>query len=328
MEIEKNTYEFPPLFIIGMPRSGTKLLRGLLNGHSQISILNIETEFLPHWVRHWETWRVSTGRYEDFLEFSLKVDSLPYFIYMAERNSLISADTWFKSCDEFTVSGVFESLARHDSNAGPGMIWGDKSPGYIRHIPVLKQLFPRAKIIHIIRDVRDYCLSMNQAWGKNIKRAAHRWVSDIQKARKDSRQIQEDYLEINFEDLIEETESVLDKVCCFLNIDYQSRMLQLSTPTENLGNARGLTGILKQNKNKYKTLLSGADQKSVEQISQTLLRELGYECSPHTAIKHLSKAELLFYQAVDGINLLRFRASNQGLLNALRFYTNAFRQKK
>ena len=35
-----------PLFLVGMPRSGTKLLRGLLNEHSQIGIPLNETEFL------------------------------------------------------------------------------------------------------------------------------------------------------------------------------------------------------------------------------------------------------------------------------------------
>ena len=42
-----------PLFVVGMPRSGTKLLRGLLNEHSRIGIPLNETEFLPHWLRSW-----------------------------------------------------------------------------------------------------------------------------------------------------------------------------------------------------------------------------------------------------------------------------------
>ena len=43
-----------PLFIIGMPRSGTKLLRGLLGQHPRVRIPTAETEFLPfldRWVR-------------------------------------------------------------------------------------------------------------------------------------------------------------------------------------------------------------------------------------------------------------------------------------
>ena len=40
-----------PLFIVGMPRSGTKLLRGLLNQHPRIRIPDFETEFAPFLVR-------------------------------------------------------------------------------------------------------------------------------------------------------------------------------------------------------------------------------------------------------------------------------------
>jgi hypothetical protein len=40
-----------PLFIIGMPRSGTKLLRGLLEQHPRVRVPTIETEFFPFLVR-------------------------------------------------------------------------------------------------------------------------------------------------------------------------------------------------------------------------------------------------------------------------------------
>ena len=51
-----------PLFLVGMPRSGTKLLRALLNRHPNISIMTNETEFLPYLVSHWE----SFGDLSDF----------------------------------------------------------------------------------------------------------------------------------------------------------------------------------------------------------------------------------------------------------------------
>ena len=42
-----------PLFIVGIPRSGTKLLRGLLDEHPMIGIPPIEIEFLPYWEKRW-----------------------------------------------------------------------------------------------------------------------------------------------------------------------------------------------------------------------------------------------------------------------------------
>src|SRR4051794_28172751 len=40
-----------PIFVVGMPRSGTKLLRDLLNQHSRISIPEVETHFLPLFIK-------------------------------------------------------------------------------------------------------------------------------------------------------------------------------------------------------------------------------------------------------------------------------------
>ena len=51
-----------PLFIIGMPRSGTKLLRGLLNQHPQIGIPLSETEFLPWLVKCFPDYGDISGR--------------------------------------------------------------------------------------------------------------------------------------------------------------------------------------------------------------------------------------------------------------------------
>ena len=85
------------------------------------------------------------------------------------------------------------------------IIWGDKTPNYLLYLPLLKTLFPKAKFVHIIRDVRDYCLSINAAWQKNPYRAAQRWHDSIKKCRKDGKTLpQGDYMEINYEALIDD----------------------------------------------------------------------------------------------------------------------------
>jgi len=65
---------------------------------------------------------------------------------MAERGELIKPKEWFKRCKSFDVAGVFEALAKHDCKATDDMIWGDKSPGYIRHTPLLKNYFHQLKL--------------------------------------------------------------------------------------------------------------------------------------------------------------------------------------
>lgn len=230
-----------PLFIIGMPRSGTKLLRGLLNEHPQIGIPAFETEFFPYWTVHWNNFG-NISDYSRFKKFYGACLSVPYFIYCASAGKLIDSRKWFELCHNYTPAGVFEALVRHDVKAlstTNRILWGDKSPSYINHLPLLKSHFPKAKFVHIIRDVRDYCLSMNKAWGKNIMRAAQRWVDGIKEAQLSSKSFPMDYMEIRYEDLLENPEIELKKICLFLKIQFDSQMLHPSNTTENIGDAKG-----------------------------------------------------------------------------------------
>jgi len=303
---------YKPVFIVGMPRSGTKLLRSLLNNHPKISILPVETEFLPYLVKKWHKIGEDLHDYKNFLKFYKKMIKLPYFLYMAERGKLIEPQEWFKRCKSFDVAGIFEALAKHDCKATENIIWGDKSPGYIKHILLIKKLFPSAKIIHIIRDVRDYCLSVNKAWGKNMLRVAQRWVDDVSKARSDGKKIKNDYFEIKYEDLLDNPEVKLKEICNFLNIEYYPEMIQLNEFTENIGDAKNVIGILKNNKEKYKKLINPKLLEKIESISWHLLLSLGYPVKRYEKMKRINKIKMKRYKILDGYNLIKTKSSLNG----------------
>lgn len=322
----KNSEQFfGPLFIVGMPRSGTKLLRDLLNNHPDIAIPDIETNLIPTWEKNWKRYGDLSNR-KNFHKFYRKMLSLSYFNYMNEKGCLIVADAWYKYCKDFTIAGVFEALIRHDAKAGYDSmkIWGDKSPLYFRHIPLLKDIFPKARFIHIIRDVRDYCLSINMAWRKNMFRAAQRWCNDVQKFKICSKGIQSDYIEVRYEDLIAEPDMVLKKICDFLNIEYYPQMMHLSAPTENLGDAKGLREIKKDNKEKYSYSMKPDIQKKIEAIAMPVLKMYGYPLKYAAENIRINSIELFYYKLFDGINLFRFSVKEKGFLNAfsanLKFY--------
>ncbi|PQP35618.1 hypothetical protein C6A37_01585 [Desulfobacteraceae bacterium SEEP-SAG9] len=246
-----------PIFVVGMPRSGTKLLRDLLNQHPKIRIPRVETNILPSWVNNWQKYGDLSKR-STFNKFYRKMLLMSYFVYMKEDNQLIEAYIWYNLCKNFTPAGVFEALVRHDAGVGynTSKIWGDKSPSHIRHTPLLKKLFPEARFIHIIRDVRDYCLSINKAWGKNMIRAAQRWRDDLRRIKSDSRQFKYDYFEVKYEDLISQPADTLRRICGFLDIEFETNMLKLSEPSEKWGgDAKGMKEIKIDNINKYRYLM-------------------------------------------------------------------------
>lgn len=315
-----------PVFIIGMPRSGTKLLRELLNGHSQISIPSGETSFLPYWIHHWQEYG-DLSRPENFKQFYETVIKFRYFVYMKEQDALISQATWFQTCRNFSVAGVFEALVRHDSDAAweTNIIWGDKSPAYIDHITLLKSVFPQARFLHVIRDVRDYCLSVQKAWGKNPVRAAQRWADSVAQARQAGRQCGRDYLEIAYEELLNQPETTIRNCCQWLELKFEPEMMhQLRSGNETIGDAKGYRSIKRDNSKKYLKQMSPILLNRVEQITCETLHQCGYETEYLGKVKRVSTGKMMFYKILDAISLVRSEMKQRGLWDAIKLQWSSF----
>ena len=296
-----------PLFIVGMPRSGTKLLRELLNRHPRIAIPGVETEFLPWLAAHLG----SFGDLRDptrFDAFFASISRHTYFELRRREGAVFDAVRWHGTCRDFTPAGVFEALIRLEVGApvGSGRIWGDKSPSYVDDLALIKRLYPSAKVIHIVRDVRDYCLSIHKAWGKNMPRAAQRWADGVVAARQAGTALGDDYQELHYEDLVTSTESTLRALCVRMGIDFDPRMLTLDKPSENLGNARGMSHVVSDNHGAYARLMSRDVLARIEEIAGDELIASGYALAlPARPRRRLSRFEMLTAQLGDGWKLAR-----------------------
>ena len=262
----------------------------------------------------------------NFDAFYARAKKLPYFTYLSESRPVITADSWYMACSEYSPAGVFEALLRNDAGApaSSDIIWGDKTPSYLVHMPLLKQLYPSARFIHIVRDVRDYCLSSRQAWGKHMYRAAQLWVDRLLQAEVDARLLGDDYLRLHYEELISDPASCLTRACGFLDVLFQQQMLVPSKPAENLGDTRGESRIVADNASKYRTQMPIKVQQRIEQLAGNQLRRLGYPVFFESGYRRISAPMMLAYQLMDSINLVRFEVKNRGLLEAIRFRWRLF----
>lgn len=303
-----------PLFIIGMPRSGTKLLRNLLNRHSRIAIPDAETEFLPWLAQH-------AGDFGDLTQqasfdlFYERVTKASFFIYRRDEGRCPSARRWQEACGEFDAAALFEALVRIDVDASPesDIIWGDKSPSYIRHVPLIASLYPHARFIHIVRDARDYCLSINKAWGKDMLRAAQRWADDVDAASKSLRALPNPHLLVRYEDLLAEPGAVLGRICDFLGVGFEQDMLTLDRPSENLGDAKGQTRIVTDNLGKFKRNLPERTLRRIEEIAGGVLQNHGYSLLlPNVRPRRLGRFEMRLAQIRDGWELVQSARQERG----------------
>jgi len=304
-----------PFFIVGMHRSGTKLLRDLLRGHPRIGVPPAGTQFLPRWVAQWQRFGdlADRARFARFYRWNQRT---PYFLYLSQHeNGTISEDEWYDRCRTFTPAEVFEALVRRDVEAPPesDIVWGDRSPDYIHQIPLLVSLFPHARVIHIVRDARDRCLSIQRRNGAGIARAAQRWADGVGAARRDGGGLGERYLEVRYEDLIANPERELRRCCDLVGVEFDPSLTTLKFTSEHTGDARGAQEVVAGNTGKYKDALSARTIRRIEEIAGAELRSYGYAVDYDGPARPVSRPAMRIYRLLDGINYVRRQTGRLGV---------------
>ena len=309
-----------PVFVVGMPRSGTKLLRELLNRHSEIAIPPNETHFLPYLFRRRDTYGPLDHR-DNFELFYGDVTKSAFFQRLTERQQRIDGDGWFAEIEDGSFAGAVEAMYRHYAKRAGKRIYGDKTPSYMVHLPLLAGQFPRARFLHIVRDPRDQCVSTRKAWGKNIIRAAQRWNDEVGVCRADARvHAPRRYLEVRYEDLLSDPDSTMRRLCTFLGVTFESAMLTLERPAEAIGDARGAAHIVASNTGKWDRSLDPREVTAIERIAGAMMVELGYAPRYAVGAQRVGAWRMRAYKALDGVNLMRRHlARGPGVMSTIRW---------
>ncbi|HEV2706826.1 MAG TPA: sulfotransferase [Pyrinomonadaceae bacterium] len=210
--------ELPPApFIVGVPRSGTTLLRLMCDAHPELSIPP-EMGFMPVVAG-------LRGRGDELRQAFF--NAVAGMVSWDDAN--IPRETFEKALREvepFTVAeGVRTFYRLYAARFGKAR-WGDKTPAYCLHMDKIEKLLPEARFVHIIRDGRDVALSVRGLWfspGDRIEDSAERWRSWILTARAQGKR-RRHYMEVRYEELIADAPAVLRKVCDFIGLTYDERM--------------------------------------------------------------------------------------------------------
>lgn len=269
-----------PFFIIGVGRSGTSLLSFMMDAHSEIAI-PFESHFIPKYFK-------AVGEY-DLLKKSdrerLVQDILRERFLKRWEVKLTKDDIDLDRCKDLsgTIDAIFSAYAKKRGKK----FWGDKTPTYTENMHIINRLFPDCRFVHIIRDGRDVALSlMNRGWGQSDFVTAIRfWREIVEWSRKMGAMLpQERYMEIRYEDLLENPEFVLKQVTRFLGFEYESTMVHEYTarardkvPTSDLDAHKKLFE-LPDRSNAYKWIkrLSRLDQAIAYQEAGHVFEALNY----------------------------------------------------
>ena len=270
----------PPLIVLGVRRSGTTLLRVMLDRNPMLAVPD-ESYFVPQLARRHRSpvdpasFLDDLRRLPTLVEWSLSPDAV------AER-----LDGGMSTGE--AVAAVFQAYAAERGKPR----WGDKTPLYMQYLPVLERLFPGALYVHLIRDGRDAALSflsvpegiMTTGWGhpRDAAGFACQWATEVRAGRALGARVGPTrYLEVRYERLVADPEEELRRVCAFSGLEYDGAMLGYVGQTDSARkeHQRRLDEPPRVGVRNWHTEMSAEDRSAFEGIAGDLLGELGYDVS-------------------------------------------------
>ncbi len=291
------------LFVIGFPRSGTKLLLQLLRTNSQISGPKVEVNLAHQFEKL------------DFEAFKKALEQSTLWVNMGDvKKKVESFLKEYSVEDEKTWEEFYiQFLESCDLNKGQTYVI-DKSPRYITKGEGLLKNFPNAKYIHITRDVRAIANSHANVWKKNVYRVADQWnksVLSFHRASKGKSQV----LVIRYEDLVENPKKCVLKIQNFLELETPFDIDNVSS-NESHGSVAA-TGIVSTAKvSTYKPSV----EKRMEEYAFNGLKEFGYSVKFASQQKEMPFISKLRYFLNDQLNVLGFHIKEKGLVKGVDYF--------
>ena len=211
----------PPFpVIVGVPRSGTTMLRFMLDAHPDLAIPP-ETGFL--FAPAIAAERLNPLDYADAI-MDFPPDAPAWRDFGLDRDCFVAAVVALapKSGPGDVLRTFYALYAqRHGKTRS-----GDKTPMYLKRMLEFAAVIPEAHFIHIVRDGRDVALSWSKTWfapSRVPSELVALWASAIRQARAAAPYVH--YLEVRYEDLLLMPAAVIQRICHFIDLSYTPRML-------------------------------------------------------------------------------------------------------
>ena len=282
-----------PTFLIGSERSGTTLLRLMLDSHHNMLI--------------WAEYEYATDLVSDAGNFPNLPD---YYQWLqSNRNFLMDGPLIDRRLSYPALVNSFLKQFQQFSddkteNSRPKPLIG----ATVHHnFDRLLHIWPDAKFIHIVRDGRDVSRScVNMGWAGDGWHGAKRWLTaeklwDEMKLKVPA----ERRLEVRFERLVENTTETLGAICEFMGDRYHPDMMNYAVGTD-----YGLPDASLVNQ--WHTKLSKREIQLIEARIAPLLVDRDYRLSGLPAIR-VSKVDRMLLKIQNKWGILSRRARKYGI---------------
>ncbi len=217
----------PAPFVVGVNRSGTTLLRLMLDAHPELAI-PAETHFLPRLIARWrrleERGVPEPDRRGALVRLITRHPRWPDLeLGAAELSEHLAALAPIGLADVARALYVVHARSRGKER------WGDKTPAYLEHMGTIACTLEEARFVHLIRDGRDVAVSLAEvSWGTNdAAEAARTWAGQIRAGRLAAAQLDLGrYMEVRYEELVGEPHRVLREIAELIELPWNDSMLR------------------------------------------------------------------------------------------------------
>jgi len=263
------------IFLFSLPRSGSTILQRLLAAHSKISTVS-------------EPWLL--------LPFS-------YALKPAGLFSEYDHGTCYKAISDFVQQlpnkendynhALFDFVQTlYKKSCGPeASYFLDKTPRYYLIIPEIAKIFPNAKFIFLFRNPLQIMASHIETWTKG-KLRLERYYMDLYRGPKllaeGYKNLEEKSIKVHFDDLIKNTDKTLKNILDYLDLEYDSSLIENFTKVKLEGQLGDKEGYVKYDQvepkplEKWKAVFATRYRKQfakkyISKFSQSELKIFGYD---------------------------------------------------
>jgi hypothetical protein len=207
------------VFIVGSPRSGTSLVASILQDSPVYASYRAETKFLAGCEEKYgdlEIGAVRTKFWGDWLKSR-----------QFKRSGLTKEEVRLVADEERSYIGILARIMNLVATKQGIERWIDSTPENSHRLKEISKSFPKAKIVHIIRDGRAVSLSLAKlGWSgistRNYNKALYysslKWQQSVETVLESSKYLGDRYFEMRYEELVQDPLNVVKELCAFLRI--------------------------------------------------------------------------------------------------------------
>lgn len=283
-----------PIFITGLHKSGTTLLRSLLDGHPDLQIIPFESHFFPlagYWTAN--EYQYSSPKALDrnrFVDFVNRSNSISDKFGDNFAEGLVDVER-FEGLFQVSESATKQAWAETYYDALRAAVYGkvqgrmvEKSIENFEYIHELRQFFPGAKFIHILRNPYDNLVSLRKF--KSIG-TGYPLLSRLMPAMQQqyyhlyrNREF-EDYKVLRYEDLLADVEGSMREISQFLNLSWSDHLLSPTLMGKEWGgnSMKGtkFKGVSSQKAETWKAEISPLEISLLNRAIPFVFEDFGYE---------------------------------------------------